>query len=130
MDSTTSNGMRIETTFEEYDLIRVVFFLPGGRMPNTMFVSVEMLDETLERIHEAGRNAQTAEEEHQIPESMFNDYEPQASDTCSICLEEEGGDETASWISLARCKHRFHAHCIRNWQRSMCPYCREKYPTL
>jgi len=32
-----------------------------------------------------------------------------------------------AWISLSRCHHRFHARCIRRWERSTCPNCREYY---
>ena len=129
MDS-PSNEMRIETSLlEDGRLARVVYIFPGGSTPTFMLVALQDLDEALETLREAGRNAQTAEEEeHPIPESMLADCVLQVGDTCSICLEEaELCPEAAPWVSLLRCQHRFHAHCIRQWPRSVCPYCREDY---
>ena len=57
-----------------------------------------------------------------IPEAMLVPCEPLASDRCCICLE-----SGSSWISLSRCHHRFHAHCIRQWLRTTCPMCRAEY---
>ena len=128
MDS-PSRAMHIETSFLRDGLARVVFIFPGGTTPTTMLVSFQDLNEALESLREAGRNDAT---EHPIPESMLAECAPQAGDTCSICLEEEVasppcGPASPPWVSLLRCQHRFHAHCIRRWPRSVCPNCRQGY---
>ncbi len=76
------------------------------------------------------------EEARPIPEAMLVECEPRVGDVCSICLEEEEaevkeeqGEQASSspWVSLSRCGHRFHPHCIRQWQRPLCPVCRAAY---
>lgn len=51
-------------------------------------------------------------------------------DTCSICLE----DIPSKTVTLP-CKHKFHEHCITQWQisgtqmaRNLCPNCRRPLP--
>ena len=64
-----------------------------------------------------------------IPEAALDVSVPEVGDTCSICLEDVTavGTSPGQWIALRRCRHRFHAHCIRQWQRGTCPVCREDY---
>ena len=58
-----------------------------------------------------------------IPETMLVESSPQPADTCSICLE----DLLDGVVSLRRCGHHFHALCIRQCRRPVCPNCRENY---
>jgi hypothetical protein len=65
-----------------------------------------------------------------IPEAMLVECEPRVGDTCMVCLEEhttDDGEPASPWVSLSRCGHRFHPHCIRQWQRPLCPVCRATY---
>lgn len=65
-----------------------------------------------------------------IPDAMLVDCEPVVGDTCTICLDsvhQPAESVPHQWVSLSRCHHRFHAHCIRQWLHQQCPNCREDY---
>jgi hypothetical protein len=136
-----SNGLITQISFNGR-LATVVYFLPGIRVPITLSVHIQDLDNALESIREYAReraealaglrdvaqNNQPSEETRPIPESMLVECVPLAGDTCSICLDDADlCAEGSPWVSLHRCQHRFHAHCIRQWRNSVCPYCREQY---
>jgi hypothetical protein len=74
-------------------------------------------------------NAPADDVEQPIPDDMLVECEPQVGDRCMICLEDHITGEPASspWVSLSRCGHRFHPHCVRQWQRPLCPVCRAAY---
>jgi hypothetical protein len=46
-----------------------------------------------------------------------------ATDVCSICLENGGGDDSNPWFNTS-CGHVFHLACIEKWRHSSCPLCR------
>ena len=128
-----SDGFQISFSAEGR-LVTVVYTLPGSLFPITLSVHLHDLDEALESIRANARerglreNNQPPEETRPIPESVLVECEPLAGDTCSICLDDAVlCTDGPLWISLHRCQHRFHAHCIRQWQNSVCPYCREQY---
>ena len=45
---------------------------------------------------------------------------PEITEPCCICLESGGN---GPWFH-AKCKHSYHAECIKDWKRGTCPLCR------
>ena len=58
-----------------------------------------------------------------IPDTMLVECSPRPGEECSVCLHEM----LDGVVTLRRCGHFFHSHCIRQWGSPSCPNCRENY---
>jgi hypothetical protein len=85
----------------------------------------EALDDgiTLGSEDEEENEKNESEQERQI---TSREYQPEdATETCSVCLDEFKEKQT---LAIPKCNHCFHSHCLQEWskRKSTCPVCRGK----